>query len=458
MFVARGVHWRSKTPSLLPSSFVRAMSTPQASSEEVLVQKNDTTRILTLNRPKALNSLNLSMVRHIVPLLKTWNQNNLVDKVIVKGSGSKAFCAGGDVRAIAEAGKKGDPLSKEFFFEEYQLNHLIGTFQKPYIAILNGITMGGGVGLSVHAPIRIATENTLFAMPETGIGLFPDVGGSFFLPRLDGELGMFLALTGHRLKGKDLVFLRVATHYIHSSKLEIVENQLLKATKLNATEISELLEDYTEEFNEPFSLAKYRDIIDRCFSKGSVEEITNALKVEKDPWAADVLKTLNKMSPTSLKITFRQIRNGKVLNFLECFKMEYRLTQRVMKGKDFYEGIRAVLIDKDQNPVWNPSTLVNVSDEEIQKYFDPLNKKTDGVSDFEASSHDSYHDYPHKKTALPAELDIIKHLISPVSMEQLMDKIRRDMGYFKRGTNEKVQEFVSRSCELIPGGLLKTKL
>uniref|UniRef100_A0A8C2JIR1 3-hydroxyisobutyryl-CoA hydrolase n=1 Tax=Cyprinus carpio TaxID=7962 RepID=A0A8C2JIR1_CYPCA len=284
------------------------MSTKAGS--EVLFEKVGNAGVITLNRPKALNALNLTMIRHIYPQLKKWDKDSETDLVIIKGAGDKAFCAGGDIRAITEAGKAGDSLTQDLFREEYILNNTIGTYQKPYVALIDGITMGGGVGLSVHGRFRVATEKTLFAMPETGIGLFPDVGGGYFLPRLQGKLGLFLALTGFRLKGRDVQRVGLATHFVQSDKIVSLQ----------------------------------KDLVDL-----------------KSPSNSDV--TLAKMSPTSLKLTFRQIQEGERMSLQEVLVMEYRLSQACMRGNDFYEGVRAVLIDKDQSPKWKPSTLSGVSEQ-----------------------------------------------------------------------------------------------
>ncbi|KAJ7371315.1 hypothetical protein OS493_026960 [Desmophyllum pertusum] len=200
---------------------LRMSSTSAETDAEILLEIKNKVGVITLNRPKALNALNLNMIRQMYPVLQKWDVDPAVSLVLIKGTGDRAFCAGGDVRAIAEAGKKGDSLTKVFFKEEYMLNYAIGTLQTPYVAFINGITMGGGVGLSVHGRFRVATERTVFAMPETAIGLFPDVGGGYALPRMKGKLGLYLALTGHRLKGYDVKHAGVATHFVTSEKVFI---------------------------------------------------------------------------------------------------------------------------------------------------------------------------------------------------------------------------------------------
>uniref|UniRef100_A0A8C2JEI3 3-hydroxyisobutyryl-CoA hydrolase n=1 Tax=Cyprinus carpio TaxID=7962 RepID=A0A8C2JEI3_CYPCA len=304
------------------------MSTKAGS--EVLFEKVGNAGVITLNRPKALNALNLTMIRHIYPQLKKWDKDSETDLVIIKGAGDKAFCAGGDIRAITEAGKAGDSLTQDLFREEYILNNTIGTYQKPYVALIDGITMGGGVGLSVHGRFRVATEKTLFAMPETGIGLFPDVGGGYFLPRLQGKLGLFLALTGFRLKGRDVQRVGLATHFVQSDKIVSLQKDLVDLKSPSNSDVAQLLDSYQEQ---------------------------SCLDAEKPFVLQEQTETLAKMSPTSLKLTFRQIQEGERMSLQEVLVMEYRLSQACMRGNDFYEGVRAVLIDKDQSPKWKPSTL-----------------------------------------------------------------------------------------------------
>ncbi|XP_012583148.1 PREDICTED: 3-hydroxyisobutyryl-CoA hydrolase, mitochondrial isoform X2 [Condylura cristata] len=276
------------------------MSKHTDAAGEVLLERKGCAGVITLNRPKYLNALNLNMIRQIYPQLKKWEQDPGTFLIIIKGTGGKAFCAGGDIKAVSEAGKAKQKLAQDFFREEYMLNSAIESCQKPYVALIHGITMGGGVGLSVHGQFRVATEKSLFAMPETAIGLFPDVGGGYFLPRLQGKLGYFLALTGFRLKGRDVYRAGIATHFVDSEKV------------------------------------------------------------------------INRMSPTSLKITLRQLMEGSSKTLKEVLTMEYRLSQYCMGGHDFHEGVRAVLIDKDQNPKWKPNDLKEVTDEELNNHFKSL--------------------------------------------------------------------------------------
>nr|XP_046218700.1 3-hydroxyisobutyryl-CoA hydrolase, mitochondrial-like [Oncorhynchus gorbuscha] len=352
------------------------MMTSQAGAE-VLVEKVGNAGVITLNRPKALNALNMNMIRLMYPQLKKWETDKETDIVVVKGAGGKAFCAGGDIRAVTEAGKIGDALAKNFFREEYILNNTIGTYQKPYVALIDGITMGGGVGLSVHGRFRVATEKTLFAMPETAIGLFPDVGGGYFLPRLQGQLGLFLALTGFRLKGRDVQRAGVATHFVESQKIAALEKELVDLKTPSIEDVSRVLDSYQKrsslDAEKPFVLEQHIDLIDKLFQSNSVEGIVHNLKTDGSPFAQKQAETLAKMSPTSLKITFKQLQAGGTMTLQEVLVMEYRLSQACMvKGSDFYEGVRAVLVDKDHSPKWSPSTLKEVSEQSVEDCFSSL--------------------------------------------------------------------------------------
>lgn len=347
----------------------------QAGSD-ILLERSGCAGVITLNRPKALNALNLSMIRQIYPQLKKWEKDPETSIVIIKGTGGKAFCAGGDIRAVTDAGKVGDRLSQDFFREEYILNNAIGTYQKPYVALIDGITMGGGVGLSVHGRFRVATEKTMFAMPETGIGLFPDVGGGYFLPRLQGKLGLFLALTGFRIKGRDVQQAGVASHFVDSEKLPSLEKDLVQLKTPSNTDVAGVLNSYQAQSKlddgKPFILAEHMDQINRLFEASSVEDIMQKLNEDGSSFALKQLETLKKMSPTSLKITFRQLQDGASMSLQEVLVMEYRLSQACMRGHDFYEGVRAVLIDRDQSPKWKPAVVEEVTEDLVDGCFKSL--------------------------------------------------------------------------------------
>ncbi|KFP03293.1 hypothetical protein N300_13544, partial [Calypte anna] len=352
------------------------MSQHTDSTAEVLLEKRGGAGVITLNRPKVLNALNISMSQQIYSQLKTWEQDPETFLIIIKGSGGKAFCAGGDIKAISDAGKAGDRLAQDFFRQEYVLNNAIGTYRKPYVALIDGITMGGGVGLSVHGHFRVTTEKTLFAMPETAIGLFPDVGGGYFLPRLSGKIGFYLGLTGARLKGRDVLKAGIATHFVEAEKLPALEKDLIALKSPSKENIADLLNSYhvksKVDQEKEFVLDEHMEKINSIFSANSMEEIVKRLKQDGSPFATKQLETLNKMSPTSLKITLRQLREGASMSLQEVLTMEYGLSQACMQGHDFYEGVRAVLIDKDHSPRWKPAALEEVSDEFVDNCFKPL--------------------------------------------------------------------------------------
>ncbi|XP_031460285.1 3-hydroxyisobutyryl-CoA hydrolase, mitochondrial isoform X2 [Phasianus colchicus] len=346
------------------------------SAADVLLQKKGGAGIITLNRPKVLNALSLRMIQQIYPQIKAWEQDPETFLIIIKGTGEKAFCAGGDVRAIADAGKAGDRMTQDYFRDEYTLNNAVGTCKKPYVALIDGITMGGGVGLSVHGHFRVATEKTVFAMPETAIGLFPDVGGGYFLPRLPGKIGYLLALTGFRLKGRDVLKAGIATHFVESEKLPDLEKDLIALKSPSKENIADLLNSYHMQTKidqeKEFILDEHMEKINSIFAANSMEEIVQKLKQDGSPFAMKQLETINKMSPTSLKLALRQLREGASMSLQDVFTMEYRLSQACMRGHDFYEGVRAVLIDKDQSPRWKPAALEEVSDEFVDNCFKPL--------------------------------------------------------------------------------------
>ncbi|MEM8647757.1 MAG: enoyl-CoA hydratase/isomerase family protein [Pseudomonadota bacterium] len=322
--------------------------------------------MITLNRPKALNALTLGMVREMHPQLERWADDDRVEQVIIKATGNKAFCAGGDIRALYDWGRAGNDTFLTFYREEYLLNTFIKRYPKPYIALIDGIDMGGGVGVSIHGSHRVATERLTFAMPETGIGLFPDVGGTYFLPRLPGELGMFMALTGARLKAPDALYAGIATHYVPSGRLTALEEALT-----STDDVEEALKGFSAEWDAS-ELEGLQKQIDKHFSKDSVEAILESLEKDKSEWAAKQRTIMATKSPTSQRIAFRQMRDGANASFEECMRIEWRMVNRIYKAHDFYEGIRAVVIDKDNQPAWQPATLKDVQEEDVNAYFATL--------------------------------------------------------------------------------------
>lgn len=330
---------------------------------------------ITLNRPKALHALNQRMCDVILDTLLDWRTNDSVKIVLIDHvSGSRGFCAGGDIRMLAESGASDAREARAFFKSEYRMNAVLHGFPKPIVSLIDGITMGGGVGLSVHGSHRVATENTLFAMPETGIGLFPDVGGGWFLPRLEGELGVWLALTGYRLKGTDVVSIGVATHFAKAERLHAMVEEIENS---NFDQESEsILNSILEQYNEPipeFSLRRNKELINQCFSGNDVLAMQGALESEGSEWARKQYQAIETKSPETLKVALRQLREGaKCDSFEDNMKMEYRIGWRKVQSLDFHEGVRAVIVDKDHNPEWNPRRLEDVTEADVEKYFESL--------------------------------------------------------------------------------------
>ncbi len=336
--------------------------------EDVLFEKRGRAGLITLNRPKALNALTLDMVHAMRAKLDEWCTDAAFELVVIRGAGERAFCAGGDIRALHDSGKAGTPYAIDFYAHEYRLNRLIKRYPKPYIALINGIVMGGGVGVSVHGQYRVAGEGCVFAMPETGIGLFPDVGGTYFLPRCPGEVGMYLGLTGARLDVMDAKHAGIATHIVPAAQHEA----LIAALGEGANPLERTLSRFAVAPDNKSKIAGLQAPIDRHFARGSVEAIVASLEADSSLFAAETLKALRTKSPTSLKVTYRQIREGRALGFEECMRLEFRLTNRFMRGHDFYEGVRAVILEKDNASKWNPPTLEGVKTADVDAYFAPL--------------------------------------------------------------------------------------
>ena len=356
-----------------------------ADSQDILFGRDGGVAPVTLNRPQQLNAFTLGMYRRFDPMLRQWAEDPAVHAVLIRGAEGRAFCAGGDIRAICEAGSgiAGDPaLTSRFFWEEYELIRRIHRYKKPYVAIIDGITMGGGAGVSVNGAWRIATERTMLAMPETGIGLFPDVGATRFLHFAPGHVGRYLALTGARLGPADALYCGFATHFVPRERVPVLVGALggmaWRAGKEPA-QIEATLAAHHADPDEP-PLARRRAAIDRCFAGETVEAILDALAREAAgggpdaAWAAETGAGLLTKSPTSLKVTLRQLIAGRGYDIEAALTLEYRLTQHFMRGHDFYEGVRAALVDKDQQPRWDPPSLAEVTDAMVDAYFAPLGK------------------------------------------------------------------------------------
>lgn len=338
--------------------------------------------LVTLNRPKALNAITHEMVLALYHQLGEWQVNADIKAILVQGAGEKAFCAGGDIRNIYEARNDPKLCIKQFFWDEYRLNQRIFHYPKPYIALLDGITMGGGVGISVHGSYRIATERFVFAMPETSIGFFPDVGGTYFLPRCPGETGTYLGLTGERIKTPDAAYLSLVNYYVLSENMTEMIDTLITDNFGNHVneDIASRIKAAGANPGVP-NLAEYRNDIDHCFKFDSVEEIISALQQRKNEWCDKTANLLLTKSPTSLKVTLAALRKGKQLNLDQCLQMEYRMDLRFLQGHDLYEGIRSVIIDKDQKPNWQPKDLEQISKQDVEAYFAPLHDTPELVFD-----------------------------------------------------------------------------
>jgi len=330
---------------------------------------------ITLNRPKALHALNLPMCEVILSALKQWRDDPDVHVVMIDhADGTRGFCAGGDIAMLRESGMSDGREARAFFAEEYRMNAAIEAFPKPYVAIMDGVTMGGGVGLSVHGSYRIATKRTLFAMPETGIGLFPDVGGGWFLPRLRGELGTWLALTGARLRGSDVAAAGIATHFLPSELVPNLKAQILDADfSAGAAELLGVILKSLTHAIPAASYAEHSALIDSAFSGDRAEDMVAALEASDSEWGQKQAALLRTKSPETVKVALKQVREGaRCETFEENMRMEYRIGWRKVQSPDFIEGVRAVIIDKDNAPAWSPARLEDVSDADVDRYFAPL--------------------------------------------------------------------------------------
>ncbi len=339
------------------------------SEAEILFAAQGAVGLVTLNRPKALNALTRDMVLALAEQLSAWEHDPAIRLVVVRAAGEKAFCAGGDIRRLHDSGKARDGYAEGFYGDEYRMNAQIKHYPKPYVALVDGIVMGGGVGISVHGTYRVVTEKTLYAMPETGIGLFPDVGGTFFLSRSPGEIGMYLGLTGARLKAADTIHAGVGTHYVPTAQLDDLVASLAQVS--DAAMVGDVLAKFATDPG-PAPIVANRAAIDRHFAAASVEAVVASLQADPSDWAQEQARTIRSKSPISLKVTFRQIREGASLDFNACMRLEFRLTRRFIAGHDFYEGVRAVIVDKDNAPKWSPDTLEAISTAAVDAYFAPL--------------------------------------------------------------------------------------
>jgi enoyl-CoA hydratase len=337
-------------------------------TSDVLTRVEGKVGRIRLDRPKAIHALTRDMCSAMISALLPWREDPAVQAVMIDHAEGRGFCAGGDVVMLARSGAGDGAEARAFFHEEYRLNHLLFTYAKPTIAFMDGITMGGGVGISQPCRYRIATENTRFAMPETAIGLFPDVGGGWYLPRLPGRAGHFLALTGARLDGAECLALGLATHYMQSLALDDLKAQILS----NPERIEQLLEERRTP-PPPARIESNLPLIDRLFASDDYEGILAALQADGSDWAQKELETLRGKSPQACKVSLRLLYDGlRVQDFGHEMRQEYAVATRVVQRHDFVEGVRALLVDKDNRPRWEPPTPEAVSEHLIDTIFAPM--------------------------------------------------------------------------------------
>lgn len=337
--------------------------------------------LITLRRPSSLNALTKEMCVAIDQKLGLWQNLGHIKAVAIRGEGDRAFCAGGDVRFVYDQGRAGIKKSRNFFWHEYRMNHRIFHFSKPFISLMHGITMGGGAGISIHGTHRVASENLVFAMPETSIGFFPDIGASYFLPRCTGKMGYYIGLTGTRLHIADAIYAGLVDHLVPKKDFEALIATIAD-TKFNENiqvQVSDIISSFSMDVDsmdiyKPH-LLEHRAEINQCFAPITVEEIFENLSHVQSPWGQVVMTKLLEKSPTSLKVTLRELQHGAHLNFDDCMKMEFRIAQKFLTTSDFYEGVRAALIDKDQNPIWRPDTLEEVSATFVEDFFTPKTRE-----------------------------------------------------------------------------------
>jgi len=324
---------------------------------------------ITLNRPKALNALTFDMCEELQNQILEWQNDTTIKAILIRGEGDRAFCAGGDIRAIYHNGVDNAGESCAFFKTEYEMNKTIFHCKKPYISLLHGITMGGGVGISMHGSFRVAAEDFLFAMPETGIGFFPDIGAGYFLSRCPHFVGRYLGLTGTGINRDDALALGLVTHCINKSAWPDLIEALNEAELPSSDAVARLLTQHVTSLGSGAVLTQHHKLIEACFSANTIEEIMQRLKDHSDPFAHKTLETLQKKSPLSLKVTLEQLKRSASMSYDAINEMEYKIACQFAKTPDFHEGVRAAIIDKDQKPAWQPAALDAVTPQMISEYF-----------------------------------------------------------------------------------------
>jgi enoyl-CoA hydratase/carnithine racemase len=349
-----------------------------AMSEHVLTEVRNRIAHIILDRPKALNSLSLDMIRTITEALQAWRDDDSVQAIVIRSTSERALCAGGDIRFFYDAGTKtpqgGSALLEDFFTEEYALNYLIHFYPKPYIALMDGIVMGGGMGVAQGGEanrIRIVTERTKMAMPEVNIGLFPDVGGGYFLSRAPGEIGTYLGVSGETIGAADSIYAGLADIFLPSEQLPALLEMLASAKEADVrTVIREFAAPFQEQVHpEQSSLAKQRALIDRHFAYNEVKQIVASLAADDDSFAQKTLAAIGKRSPLMMCVTLAQLRHGAKLSVAECLRLERTMVRRCFEHGEVLEGVRALVVDKDNAPRWNPATLEEVDSGMVERFF-----------------------------------------------------------------------------------------
>jgi enoyl-CoA hydratase/carnithine racemase len=345
---------------------------------EILCEIRNSVACLTLNRPAALNALSLTMVEDLRRELERFGGDPAVRAVLIQGAGEKAFCAGGDIRAIYESYHSTGTMHRDFFIKEYPLDHLLRFYRKPYVAIMNGITMGGGMGIAQGSRLRIVGERTRVAMPEVAIGFFPDVGGSYFMSRLPGALGAYLALTGTHIRAADTLYAGLADYFLSPAALEQLRTELDSLawsgqdSAACRSDLERLIGRLASDPGDP-PLARPRAAIDEHFAAATVPQLFDSLRRESRPqyaqWAADTLEVLHSRSPTMLAVTLRQLRLGRAMSLADCLRMELGMVQQCLQQGDFLEGVRALIIDKDNAPHWHPARIEEVTEDSVDAIF-----------------------------------------------------------------------------------------
>ncbi len=340
------------------------MSTNTA--DEILIEQRGPLVVVTLNRPAALNALSHNMIQHLLPGLEAWEKDPAVSAILFKGAGGKAFCAGGDIKSTW-VNRANVDANDHYFYDEYNLNRRLFHYTKPLIALMDGITMGGGYGVAGYCDYKIATENTRWAMPETGIGFFPDIGSTYELSRMPGALGMFLALTGITTNSEDAFYAGAATHYMRSEQLSALADDLVAGGDVAAR-----VAHYHQAPAQTGPIEQNRAVVARCFARATVPDILAALAVEDSDWARSVLALLHTRSPLSLCVTLERMKRAGAQDFDQLIELDYVIARHFMRGDEFFEGVRAMLIDKDKAPKWQPGSVAEVSETAVSRHFEPL--------------------------------------------------------------------------------------